>query len=264
LRSGGITEANLSILRSGKAKGIRFGTVNRICYFLSCDVGDILKFTAIWKKTMKRRFIILSCFLVLAFIIGLTDISLAARTENSRGETENDKLIGVYITTEYLDLFDYTGYLRDNYENANGKIIMEGNNDSYQGRLYAKLIEKTIINEDGSETAARPEYVFEGVEGFPYYCYNTVDEHGSCSTIKGDEAVSDGHNYVGSTDEGSSVTLEGIIYMSPRKIIGPYYLNPVYQTEDGRIYMVSGSGTSMSGDNTEGSSCSQSLDESKT
>lgn len=40
----GITEANLSILRSGKAKGIRFATVNRICYFLGCDVGDILKF----------------------------------------------------------------------------------------------------------------------------------------------------------------------------------------------------------------------------
>lgn len=40
----GITEANLSILRSGKAKGIRFGTVNKICYYLHCDVGDILKF----------------------------------------------------------------------------------------------------------------------------------------------------------------------------------------------------------------------------
>ena len=40
----GITEANLSILRSGKAKGIRFHTINRICYFLECDVGDILKF----------------------------------------------------------------------------------------------------------------------------------------------------------------------------------------------------------------------------
>lgn len=39
-----ITEANLSILRSGKAKGIRFGTVNKICYYLQCDVGDILKF----------------------------------------------------------------------------------------------------------------------------------------------------------------------------------------------------------------------------
>lgn len=40
----GITEANLSILRSGKARGVRFGTLNRICYFLDCDVGDILKF----------------------------------------------------------------------------------------------------------------------------------------------------------------------------------------------------------------------------
>lgn len=40
----GITEANLSILRSGKAKGIRFHTMNRICYYLQCDVGDILKF----------------------------------------------------------------------------------------------------------------------------------------------------------------------------------------------------------------------------
>ena len=40
----GITEANLSILRSGKAKGIRFGTINKICFYLECDVGDILKF----------------------------------------------------------------------------------------------------------------------------------------------------------------------------------------------------------------------------
>lgn len=40
----GITEANLSILRSGKAKGIRFSTVNKICYHLNCDVGDILRF----------------------------------------------------------------------------------------------------------------------------------------------------------------------------------------------------------------------------
>lgn len=40
----GITEANLSILRSGKARGVRFGTINKICYYLQCDVGDILKF----------------------------------------------------------------------------------------------------------------------------------------------------------------------------------------------------------------------------
>ena len=40
----GITEANMSILRSGRAKGVRFHTLNRICYYLQCDVGDILSF----------------------------------------------------------------------------------------------------------------------------------------------------------------------------------------------------------------------------
>ena len=43
----GITEANLSILRSGKASGVRFHTINKICYYLQCDVGDILKFDGI-------------------------------------------------------------------------------------------------------------------------------------------------------------------------------------------------------------------------
>lgn len=40
----GITEANLSILRSGKARGVRFSTLNKICLHLGCQVGDILKF----------------------------------------------------------------------------------------------------------------------------------------------------------------------------------------------------------------------------
>ena len=46
----GITEANLSILRSGKAKGVRFGTLNRICYHLDCDVGDILRFDGVLEE----------------------------------------------------------------------------------------------------------------------------------------------------------------------------------------------------------------------
>jgi len=37
-----ITEANLSVLRSGKAKGVRFNTLNKICHYLQCEVGDIL------------------------------------------------------------------------------------------------------------------------------------------------------------------------------------------------------------------------------
>ena len=40
----GITLANLSILKTEKAKAIRFSTLNRICEVLECQPGDILEF----------------------------------------------------------------------------------------------------------------------------------------------------------------------------------------------------------------------------
>ncbi len=40
----GITIQNLSILKTGKAKAIRFETLNEICRALDCQPGDILKF----------------------------------------------------------------------------------------------------------------------------------------------------------------------------------------------------------------------------
>lgn len=38
----GITEANLSILKTGKAKAMRFSTLSAICEILDCQPGDIL------------------------------------------------------------------------------------------------------------------------------------------------------------------------------------------------------------------------------
>ncbi len=40
----GITAANLSILKTGKAKAIRFSTLNTICQALECQPGDILEY----------------------------------------------------------------------------------------------------------------------------------------------------------------------------------------------------------------------------
>ena len=40
----GITQANLSILRTGKAKAIRFSTLEAICKELDCQPGDILEY----------------------------------------------------------------------------------------------------------------------------------------------------------------------------------------------------------------------------
>ncbi|HJA21972.1 MAG TPA: helix-turn-helix transcriptional regulator [Candidatus Limosilactobacillus intestinipullorum] len=41
----GITPANLSILKTGKARGIRFATLEKLCQVLDCQPGDILQYT---------------------------------------------------------------------------------------------------------------------------------------------------------------------------------------------------------------------------
>lgn len=41
----GITEQNISLLKSGKVKGVRFSTLEKICQFLDCQPGDLLEFS---------------------------------------------------------------------------------------------------------------------------------------------------------------------------------------------------------------------------
>ena len=43
----GMTEQNLSLLKSGKVRGVRFGTLERICEALQCQPGDLLE----WRPT---------------------------------------------------------------------------------------------------------------------------------------------------------------------------------------------------------------------
>ncbi len=40
----GITEQNLSLLRTGKVKGVRFSTLDKICEVLECQPADILEY----------------------------------------------------------------------------------------------------------------------------------------------------------------------------------------------------------------------------
>jgi putative transcriptional regulator len=40
----GITEANMSLLKQGKVKGVRFDTLEKICTYLNCQPGEILVF----------------------------------------------------------------------------------------------------------------------------------------------------------------------------------------------------------------------------
>lgn len=41
----GITEQNISLLKSGKVKGVRFETLEKICQALNCQPGELLEYT---------------------------------------------------------------------------------------------------------------------------------------------------------------------------------------------------------------------------
>ena len=51
----GITEANLSLLKQGKVKGVRFDTLEKICSYLDCQPGDILIYEPEVASSSARR-----------------------------------------------------------------------------------------------------------------------------------------------------------------------------------------------------------------
>jgi putative transcriptional regulator len=54
-RAIGITEANLSLLKSGKVKGVRFATLEAICKHLNCQPGDLLEYEPDEAEEPQRR-----------------------------------------------------------------------------------------------------------------------------------------------------------------------------------------------------------------
>ncbi len=54
-RAIGITDSNLSLLKSGKVRGFRFSTLDAICRFLDCQPGDILEFQPDEKSSRLRN-----------------------------------------------------------------------------------------------------------------------------------------------------------------------------------------------------------------
>lgn len=51
----GITETNLSLLKQGKVRGVRFETLERICTYLECEPGDILSLERPEKEPARRK-----------------------------------------------------------------------------------------------------------------------------------------------------------------------------------------------------------------
>lgn len=51
----GITESNLSLLKSGRVRGIRFETLARICEYLDCQPGDLLAYAPDAPATTREK-----------------------------------------------------------------------------------------------------------------------------------------------------------------------------------------------------------------
>ena len=106
-----------------------------------------------------------------------------------------------------------------------------------QGKIYAK--EKPVL-EDGISTIS---YVFEGIEGIPFFLASVAANdmgQGYWTTIM-ENNVFDAKVMI--NDEGGEI--EGTIYLG-LDIEGIFYLNPVYQTTDHKVYMLAGQGVHFS------------------
>lgn len=201
--------------------------------------------------------------LVAVFCLG--SILLAAggcrlAKENSAPEGE-DRLIGVFITTEHLDLFNVEGYINDHFNGGltGGEMTIDGDNSRYNERLYATVTAPGGASDERMEPG---DYVFEGVEGIRYFIVSMPGTETTDSYFAsiGDEGISDGHTDIKVGDEGESLILEGTIYVAPDIGGHAFFVNPVYQDENGEIYVTSGTGSSSSGIQTEGTSFSQNLE----
>lgn len=51
----GITEQNISLLKSGKVKGVRFETLAKICEALECQPGDLLEYRSAQTEAARQR-----------------------------------------------------------------------------------------------------------------------------------------------------------------------------------------------------------------
>lgn len=211
----------------------------------------------------KNIIIIVCCIILAAFALGATGVIKVAN-DAAQETSDSDRLIGVLITREYLDLFDSDRFFNDNANKLmNGGEISEADSSKYQGRLYATLIETKETIETG-ESVTSKEYVFDGIEGIRFFAPYINDELGSYWRTNIDEGITDANTHFNSSDAGESISLKGTIYVASGDNSGSFYFNPVYQSDNGEVYAVSGEGIFLGDGSVPGDSWSQKITENRT
>lgn len=184
--------------------------------------------------------------ILLLSVLFLYGCSFEKENAGSEADVVQDRLAGVFITTEHLDLFDMEGYLDDNADviakelrSGNGSDIEVVDTTAYRNRIYA------TVDKHNSENSSDWEFSFGDIEGICFFeaVWQEEGETAFHEVSCGDE-ICDRDFHYSVSDEGESIELTGTIYaLTGGKIeeLG-IYLNPVYQTEEGEIYITSSMG----------------------
>lgn len=185
---------------------------------------------------MNKRFI--SLLFLLIFL--LTGCQLAQ--PESGGYTEPDRLVGVFVTTEYLDLFHMDEWLQDNADSlVDGGTVTITNSSAYQGRIYANPVVETVSDSSGDTHITRG-YEFPELEGMVLAGYRIAEDDYTYQSLDCGEGICEVYNAVRAQDGETVLELTGTIFFSHKVGTIITYLNPVYQTASGEVYVVSGSG----------------------
>lgn len=190
---------------------------------------------------------LLCCLLAAALL--LSGCSLA-RPETQSANRAEDKMVGVLVTREHLDLFDMERYFQDNAEKiVTGGTVSEAETQKYRSALFSEWDE------------ASQRYVFPDVDGYVYLCTEQMGETGTYTNMQNDDVFCGGASAIHVTDDGVSYDFSATIYAENNAGTLSFYMNPIYQTEDGRVYALTGSGITFSSDEGSSASTTQTLEQ---
>ena len=216
------------------AKLARCGALIWKKFSTNCDGYLVERFL----KGRENNHLLKSLFKLSVIFMTLTASGCTLAVPDAGVDGSSDRLIGAFITSEYLELYDMEGYLNDHASSImNNSSIIVGNDSCYEGKLVA------TVDKEGAQSSSEWKISFGNIKGEYVIMPVTADENGE--SVVGNlcsDGVGEPYLDYTVTDEGEERVISVTIYQQTSKEQKTYYVNPVYQTENGDIYAITGNG----------------------
>lgn len=169
--------------------------------------------------------------LAIALILVLALMLPGCSLLREEGEpADADRLVGVYITENYIDSFDFEAYVQDNASSlSGGGEISREDAAKYTRRIYAEVV-------DGKTSFP--------IEGIAFIAARYEKDGESCTGSDYGDKLADVHLSINVSDDMETTVLTGKLFADSGAGHMSAYCNPVYQQADGRVYLVPGEGVS--------------------